>query len=62
MTIRFAPIRSSDARVRGARRCARVSDRGVRALVVHCRHLNSMQLEGCRELSGWAIHSARHAP
>ena len=33
--------------------CARVSDRGVRQLVTACRHLASMHLEGCRELSGW---------
>lgn len=38
--------------------CARVSDRGVRALVAACRNLNSMQLEGCRELSGWAVAGA----
>ena len=38
--------------------CARVSDHGVRRLVAACPHLSSMHLEGCRELSGWAVAGA----
>ena len=38
--------------------CARVTDDGVRVLVAQCRVLSSLLLEGCREVSGWAVSGA----
>ena len=38
--------------------CARVTDDGVRVLVAQCRVPSSLLLEGCREVSGWAVSGA----
>ena len=38
--------------------CARVTDAGVTHLVSRCRLLKVLLLEGCREVSGWAVAGA----
>eukprot|EP00962_Isochrysis_galbana_P025357 scaffold7800_cov113-Isochrysis_galbana.AAC.3 len=35
--------------------CAMLTDRGVAALMRRCPRLASIHLEGCREVSGWAL-------
>lgn len=41
--------------------CGRLSDAGVTAVTTGCRRLTSLSLEGCREVSAWAV-AAGSAP
>ena len=38
--------------------CARLTDVGARQLATHCERLISLSLEGCRDVSGWALAGA----